>query len=221
MTKNMARYAFCLSLLFCGSVLLRGPACTLKADVTPVQQAQIVSQITIIKNFFNGSSTTMKKISLEEFLEALKPFCPLVFDKIIVQCATSNDIIAEEIITLLRSNEPLLPVDLQDFLRSKQNSELVNRIKEEQVRRELINLVSPQPRWKIAEWPLLVDKIVALFKETKNPAYLSLVATLESIRESGSTWIKFKLLKHLPILDPEVKAAGIAGLNRGLAAAGK
>ncbi len=218
MTKNMARYAFCLSLLFCGSVLLRGPACTLKADVTPVQQAQIVSQITIIKNFFNDSTA---KISLETLLKALETFCPNIFDKITLHCATSNDIIAEEIITLIRSNEPLFPVDLQDFLRSKQNSELVNRVKEEQVIRELQNFVSPQPRWKIAEWPLLVDKITALLKDTRKDEYTSLIATLQAIRESGSWMIKIRLLKHIGILPPEVKAAGITGLNRGLAAAGK
>lgn len=213
----MTRYAFCLSLLFCGCIVFQSPLGTIKAT-TPVEQQEQMTRASTVQNFFTCKAGS---ISLDALLAALNALCPGVFEKIIAQSLPNNSIIAEEVVVLIRNNGMLLPVDLQTFLNGKQNWELVVVIKEVQAFAELKNFVDEKPRWIILQWPDMVDKLVALLKDNPKPEYKGLVETIRGLKESGSWGIKFKLLKHLSILPDEIRAAGLAGLNRGLKAAGK
>jgi hypothetical protein len=215
MKKNMTRYVFCISLLLCGCVVFQSPVCTIKAE-EPTTPHECTSRTSVVKSFFMCKTGT---VSLESLLKALNELCPNTFDKIIAQALPTNDVIAEEVIALIRTNESLLSVELQEFLHSKPNFELVASIKETQVFAELKNFVDEQPRWKIQAWPKLVDKLVNLLKDSPKTEYRALATTLSGLRESGDWSIKFGLLKHLGLLDPEIKKAGLTGLNRGLKAA--
>jgi len=225
MTRNIARYTLCISLLFVGSLMLHGPTSTINGMNTPQNQAPTqaltaTQACDVIKAFF---STNKNRPSIDQLLNALGYYDASFLEFLNIADPQTEDIVAHILLKL-----ELFPLEIQDHLRpftsrSGENESLASLVNEGKMFDELKNLVASQPQKPILHWPQLVDRITILVEGNKK--YIVFVVKLRGYRNWTGGWLNRKrigigLLSLLYLLPDELKTAGVSGFDKALVRAG-